>query len=320
MKRFMKGCAITALVLIVLGFILGAIGGNIRGRTAIQDVVEAITGGRVKLQLGPENWNAVGEAIMDQLAEEGYYDINDAVLFEDRYEIMEGDISRYTLEGNIGSLNVEIGGCTLYLEESKDSVFSLEAENTRKLQAYIENGTLYIKALRNGQIWNEPGSCKITLYVPEVYMKEKADIAVGAGAIEMENLNAADVYLEVGAGSVEAGRLQADSLDVNVGAGEVSIYEMQVRRLAGEVGVGYGYLKGDVTENADISCAMGSVDLFLGGAQPDYNYAVECGMGSVEIGSESYSGLAREQYVNNQAPRNINVDCAMGSVSIYFDR
>ena len=33
--------------------------------------MEAITGGRVKLQLGPENWNAVGEAIMDQLAEAG---------------------------------------------------------------------------------------------------------------------------------------------------------------------------------------------------------------------------------------------------------
>ena len=52
MKRFMKGCAITALIFVVLGLILGIVAGNARGRIAIQDAVEAITGGRVRLQLG----------------------------------------------------------------------------------------------------------------------------------------------------------------------------------------------------------------------------------------------------------------------------
>ena len=93
----------------------------------------------------------------------------------------------------------------------------------------------------------------------------------------------------------------------------------EARQLDGEVGVGQLYLEGNVTEHGDIQCSMGSVEMYLEMGEEDYNYAVECGMGSVEIGGRAYSGLAREQYVDNGAARQIDVDCAMGSVEIYFD-
>lgn len=317
MKRFMKGCAITALIFVVLGLILGIVAGNARGRIAIQDAVEAITGGRVRLQLG--GLREVGDDLMEQIGGEGYYDIEDAIPFADGYDILEGDVERYALTGDIRNLDIEIGGCVLYLEQSPDADFYLEAKNMKSLQGYVEGDTIYVKALRNGNIWDEIKNCEITLYVPQGVYLDGADMSVGAGSIQIEELYAGEISLEAGAGEITAQRLQADTLDMSVGAGLIEVYELEARQLDGEVGVGHLYLEGNVTEHGDIQCSMGSVEMYLEMGEEDYNYAVECGMGSVEIGGRAYSGLAREQYVDNGAARQIDVDCAMGSVEIYFD-
>ena len=322
MKRFMKGCAITALIFVVLGLILGIAAGNARGRIAIEDTVEAITGGRVRLQLGGfDSLREAGDDLMDQLEGQGFYDIEDAVPFVDGYDILEGDVERYALNGNIRNLDIEIGGCVLYLEQSPDEGFYLEAKNAKKLQGYVEGDTLYVKALRNGNIsiWNDIKNCKITLYVPWGVYFDSADLSVGGGQILIDELNAGELFLEAGAGEITAENLQADTLEMNVGAGNIELYEFETRSLYGEVGVGFLFLQGNVTEYGDIQCSMGSVEMYLEMKERDYNYAVECGMGSVEIGNRAYSGLSREQYVDNGAARRLDVNCAMGSVEIYFD-
>ena len=54
MKKFMKGCAITALVFGALGFILGMAGSAMAGRASIAEAVRNATGGRV--HMNPAAW------------------------------------------------------------------------------------------------------------------------------------------------------------------------------------------------------------------------------------------------------------------------
>lgn len=310
MKKFMKGCAVTALVLIVLGVVLAVAAGSIRGRIAIEDTVRAVTGGRVKLDLH----------LNPTSGDDGYYNIEDSDVFSKEYDIVEGNVERYSLGNNISKLDVEIGGCNLYVQESQDDEFYLEAENMRKMQSYVKEGTLHIKALRTGEIWDETKKCEIILYVPANYSFQEAEFEVGAGYIDIGTLTAGEVGLEAGAGSIEADLIQAQEVDASVGAGAISVYDMNVQDVSGEVGVGYMYLEGEISRRADMECSMGSLELYVRGAQTDFNYQVECGMGNLEIGEESYSGLAKETSINHQAAKNMDLECAMGSISVTFDR
>ena len=59
MKKFMKTCAIIALVMIVAGIALGIVASTRAGRSTISQVVEAATGGRVRLEFD-EGWGFFG--------------------------------------------------------------------------------------------------------------------------------------------------------------------------------------------------------------------------------------------------------------------
>ena len=66
-------------------------------------------------------------------------------------------------------------------------------------------------------------------------------------------------------------------------------------------------------------CGLGELDLTLTGTQEDYNYDLECGVGNLDVGSDSYSGLGREKSISNKgADRKLNLECGMGNISVDF--
>lgn len=320
MKRFMKGCAITALILVVLGMVMGAVAGTVRGRIAIEDTVEAITGGRLQVNFGRlGNWGlTLSEEIFGDIPDSSYYNLEDSMIFNEHYDILRGDVANHSLGSNIPKLDVEIGGCALYLEESPDEDFYLEAYNMKKLQSYVKDNTLHIKAARSGRIWEESMNCEIILYVPKDYHFDKVEMEVGAGLIAMEEINGDEMSFETGMGQITAEYIQASNLSMSAGMGEIVVNEMNVHKLDAETGMGHIYMEGAIVKKADIECSMGGVEILVYGAKKDYNYNVECGMGSTDIGGKSYSGLAREKYIDNGAAADMNVECAMGSVQISF--
>ena len=50
----------------------------------------------------------------------------------------------------------------------------------------------------------------------------------------------------------------------------------------------------------------------------DYNYELECDMGSIRIGDSKYSGPATERSINNRAGQWMEIACSVGSVDISF--
>lgn len=321
MKKFMKGCAITALILVVLGIVLGVIGSTARGSEAIARVVERVTGGRVRINLNLDEWEdwgiVVGDQISDSLGNVDY-DIKDSMSFNSHHDIQKGDIDKYRLEGEVTNLEIEAGGCTFRVEDSGDDFFYVEAESTGKFQAYVESSTLHIKTTTSAGHWNEISGGRITLYAPADYIYGEVEIDLGAGGLEFSGLHAAEASLEVGAGQIVIDGAEAERLEINVGVGRIELTDMTVTDLEAEVGMGELIAKGTVQGNIDAECSMGNLELVLAGKKEDFNYKLSGAMGNVTLGGESYGGFAQEKKIDNGAGRKMEIECSMGNVSIDF--
>lgn len=327
----MKGCAWTALILIVVGFILAFTASTVKGAEAIRQVVDNVTGGKVQVDLtGLDRWgifitegaeeltDGVREGldnleVLEELEDNVNYDIDASMIFADGFEILTGDISKNFSGEGILELDIEVGGCKFSMEESADGDFHVEAENTRKFQGYVSGNTLFIKGtMKTGS------DSEIVLQVPAGFSFERINMELGAGAMELGDMRAKELDLEVGAGQITADSLTVDSLLVAVGMGEIVIEDMQVNKLDAQVGMGNFRAEGAVNEKVIVECAMGNIDMKLAGSEKDYDYSIECGMGNVQIGGNTYSGLGNEKDIDNDADRKMDVECAVGNIEIRF--
>ncbi len=313
MKKFMKGCAITALILVVLGFIMVTISGTISGTAVINDVVGNVTDGKMKINLGNEDGFGIYIDENSLFGTEVEYDITDNMIFEKGYEIFHGDVEKYKVGNDIDILDIEVGGSEFVFQESEDENFYIEAMDTGKFQSYIKADTLFIKS---SQTFDNYG--KIVLYIPAAYEFEKVDVELGAGLLEVDVLAADAVDFEVGAGQITINFLRADDCKVEVGMGEILVDDMQVEDVKADVGMGHLLMNGLITGDFKGDCAMGSMELFLSGSEEDFNYALAGAVGNVSVGGREYGGFAQEKKVDNGADKKITLDCAVGSVLVEF--
>lgn len=338
MKKFMKGCGITALVMLLVGFILAAVAGAVRGRTSMMDVVEAATGGKIHLNVGnwgfPWGFNWYGDWFGDWFGDvaddwsDGIsdfaddwsdgFDIHDSTIFESGYDILKGNVEKYSLGNGFTDLDMDVGGCRLETRYSGDDSFYLEAKKIGKLQGYVKGSTLYIKSVNNVNHWDDTKNGTIILYIPQGYTFDSVDIELGAGVMKLQELKAQETQLEVGAGQIIVEKILSEELKATVGMGDIELDSMSAHILEAEIGMGSLVAKGQIGHSVDVVCSMGSVDMTLSGSQKEYNYQVESAMGSVELGGMSFSGLGQEQYIDNGADKDIKVECSMGGIVIKF--
>lgn len=322
MKKFMKVCAIIALILVLVGLALGIAGSTAKGRNTISEVVENVTGGRVRINLNPtdRNWGiTIGDDIFDSL-DEVNYDIKDSVSFDSNYPVLSGDIDKYSLEGTVANLEIEAGGCSFRVKESEDDSFYVEAKGVGKFQTYVENETLYMKTTTVARQWSEISGSKITLYVPANCNFGEIKINLGAGVLEFPNLHAENAALEVGAGQIEADGAEVQRLEINVGMGQIRLTDMNVTDLTAEVGMGELVAKGAVNGNVDAECSMGNLELRIAGKQEDFNYELSGAMGNLTLDGKSYSGFSQEKSIDNGAAKKMELDCSMGNVTVKFEK
>lgn len=341
MKNFMKGCAVTALIFAVLGSALAFVGSSVAGRTTIGQVVETVTKGRVHVD--PYRWwiwqVGMGDDIIDAgiadfdelLPEYGDSSVDDVageyqepveddpVTFVSEYEIAKGDVEKFCPGADIRNLEIDAGGCAFTVLESEDDFLYLEAYNAYKFQSYLKGATLHVKSeSKSGVNWTESDRCEIILYVPHGYRFEKVEADLGMGYLNFGDLYTDELSLEVGAGEIDITYLEARKAEISVGAGSVVIDDMSVDRLEAEVGMGSFQTGGKLSEEADIECAMGYVEMYLSGKESDFNYDLGGSMGNVEIGDMSFSGFGQEKKIVNGASKNIEAECSMGNITILF--
>lgn len=115
-----------------------------------------------------------------------------------------------------------------------------------------------------------------------------------------EGMTFEKVDLEIGASEAQIRDLVADKVDVAVGVGAATIQNLKVKNLDAETGVG-------------------QLTIELDGKAEDYSYNLDCGIGAVVIGENSYGGLGASHSVKNpDATCQMDIDCGIGEVVIVF--
>ena len=187
MRKFMKGCAITALIFILLGLILGVSGSLGNGSTHFSpgEILSAVTLGRISEEKVDDWSDGVTEQIRENMGDV-HYDLEDKVDYDSDYEVKSGKIELYVLGDDsqgITDLQVQAGGCVMKIRVSEDNCFRVEADGMRKFQGYVEGGTIEIRGTSKASS-NSEGNLggSICLYVPEGYYFENTSLDLGAGS------------------------------------------------------------------------------------------------------------------------------------------
>lgn len=334
MKKFLKFCIIGAVSMLLIGFLITAAISIIKGQDYLNEFLWQVTDGRIAAwmqkayqledggktllqNVGEGTGNLIGE-VMDSYEEFEGYDIEDSTMFDENYSVESGNIDKI-LDGLDASwLKIELGGCTLEILNSQDGMARIVTQNAGKFQAYQDGKELCIRAIRNAK--ENAESSKITLYIPEGYAWEEADVEVGAGYIYISQINAKELELEAGAGKITADAITAEKLSLSVGAGDMHIADTQVSNLEASVGMGNLNFQGAVSGNIEAECSMGNMTIQLRGAYKDYDYEIECVAGNIYLGENQYGDAVKEQTINNGTGHKVDLECSMGNIKVTFDK
>lgn len=186
---------------------------------------------------------------------------------------------------DIDSLKLQAGAakCQIILwdeEEWKVKGINMPASFSAKKSG----GWLKVSCTYSGmKFWENRSDTVMEIYVPKDVVLSEVELESGVGEI-----------------SIEDGFLICENLELECGVGECDIYA-------------------DVKREAKIEGGVGAVQLTLVGKEEDYDFDLECGLGSIKIGDDEFEGAGVERRIDNEAERGISVECGIGSVEIVFE-
>ena len=272
MKRFIKICALTGLILLRAGI----------GITS----VSAALGGRYSSYLPRRIWSMVWDD--DDYMDHGWNDD-----FSDTWNSGKGWVSwtEDTLrpDGNhdqdpgafssTRKLDIDVDKCILRVYEKED-ISQIEVNVNDKYnatQCYMDKDTLKIKR-------------------------------------EQKHRRGEDIRIEV---LVPTG-YEFDKISVDIGAAECQFSQIHTNKLDIDTGVGAVTFTGTVAGDVELETGVGDVTLNLANPEQDYNYRIECGVGTIRVGGSSYTMLSHETHINNNAPYSMELECGVGSITVNF--
>lgn len=330
MNKFMRGCLLTALVMLIVGCVICGVCWLFGGFRQLDQINGLANIPFFHYQGNGLHWSF---GFGDDESEFG------KDWEKERYlRIKDGETVSFQAS-SFRELDLELGACTLYLQESADDQIYVSVEGNVLRHYYLVDGSTF--RVRNaGKTIIAGKSDKVYLKIPKDFLFDEADVTIGAGTLEGGALRAGDlsmdvgagecsldeilgneVSLNVGAGAIRTESLNAEKLDLDVGAGEFRLKGVSVtRELDLELGMGNAEIDGTVTGNMNVDCGMGNVTMRLTGSEDDHAYEVDCGMGSVEIGNRNYGGFSTEQKWNSGQGSVFEIECNMGNVKISFDK
>lgn len=369
MKKFTKGCLMTALVLFLVGLVLSVVCGLLGGFRQLSEM-----GGWSTI---PFSWyrDVDGDWRIGFLRSTGYdrnnleniKEIADIEALEDIEDIedieeirasidremestlkrLEGDKEQLALTAEtLGSLEIDVEDCNVLILESPDAyVWFLVDGNANRPYYTIENEHGRSELSIENEVehhfgnWRKGANDTVYLWLPKGCALEECDIEMGAGfmgsifinarqmkvnlgagLIETDGFEADKVSLLVGAGEILADRITAREADFEIGAGHLAIDELTVSgEVDLEVSMGLAEIAGTLPGDLDMECDMGEIVMRLTGSEDDHSYNVECGMGSVSVGSYSRSGFATVKSWNGGKNSKFDINCNMGNVTVTFE-
>lgn len=235
-------------------------------------------------------------------------------------------ISGIILGGRLDDLNFINKVSTININEEYQDINSLELNlkygeikikngETFKIEGIVPDNISFESSVKNGKwtindnkknkivmLWSgfSSNNYDVTIYIPSNTVLDEININIGACKLDMDELIANSVKINVGAGSLNVNKINAKSAKINCGAGKVSINSATLSK-------------------SEIECGVGSININLNGKQDAYNYDITTGIGSINIGDNTYSGFGSTRTIENvNSDNRIKLDCGVGSINVEF--
>lgn len=343
MKRFTKGCLLTALAAFILGAAICSVGGLLGGFRQLEGLnIKGITGIPFRYHDGTDGirygfgWDDDWD---DDVEWAKYKDWN-------RFDGTGGGTQLNLTADTLRNLYIQAGACELFVKESQNDHVWLEINGADDNFRYREEDgdTLRIVRRPDWVFWNWARNqvdvvTKVYLYLPKDAYLNYLEVYFGAGNMESIELNAREAEVEVGAGVCTFdGLTVTDCMEINAGAGQINIGKMDVNEVDIEAGVGQIYIEnarvgdsadvmvgvgeikfyGIVHGNLDVECDLGNVTMRMEDREKDHNYEIECSMGNVRVGNITYTSLGETKDIYNGSNSTFDIECSLGNVNISF--
>ena len=203
----------------------------------------------------------------------------------------------YQLKYQPTKLDIELKYDELILEEGDSFCVRVYDDNGKNVTVKESSDTLKVRSTKKLS-----KTRKVCISYPEDVKLQELEIEMGAGTVYLNrDIETEKLSVEMGAGEFDSKNpVTAEEADLEIGTGSMTFADLSAKKISGE-------------------CGLGELDLTMTGTQEDYNYDLECGVGNLDVGSDSYSGLGREKSISNTgADRKLDLECGMGNVSVNF--
>lgn len=311
MKKFTKGALITCLVLFLTGIIVIIGGVASAGPKAFQDGFDSLRN---------SNWFHINGWNWDLHFGDGDE--------WDSSTIFKGETKDYAYDkSTVHTVVVDSAYGKVDIKEADTDQINVKVTGKRtstKYSCILENGELILKGEHKSKLVNigDGNALEILITVPketnlkllkldfyagEVFVDlptsdlDDSDFNVDAGKLTVSNLNSTKLVIDIGAGEMDGDHLKCETAVIDCGMGETDIDNFSV------------------TKKLDASVGMGEITLNMNGKRNDYNYEISCGMGNLQVGDQSYSGLSNDATIDNDAQADVKLDCGMGNLEVNFE-
>ncbi|MBR6664716.1 MAG: DUF4097 family beta strand repeat protein [Lachnospiraceae bacterium] len=295
MKKVTRFLGLLIVILFLGGIVLVLLGGTMTDWPDMRFVGDKIFFGD-GISIDRDVFTKVETA----LEKNAIFHIGDNDMFADDEKVWQGDVPKTKVASDsVKNWNLELGGCNFVEKFSEDDAYYVEYKGKGKSQAYVKGDELFVKVLNSSNISIDEENC-FTLYIPAEVELDKAEIELGAGKAMVGGFIAKEMKSSIGAGELFLTATKLGKVEVEVGAGKCTIWS-------------------EITDELKAECAMGSLELKLKGKEEDFDYKIEAVSGSVSLGGQQYSGLAKEKEIDNDADKKMELECAMGSIQVNFE-
>ena len=291
MKKFTKGMLIAAGIFAAAGIGLTAAGG-VMGAS-----MSELTGvNSLKRILWMTEWDDDHDDY-DDIDDDDYVDHDGMEYSAEVGNESSTDGTVYQLKYQPTKLDIELKYDELILEEGDSFCVRVYDDSGKNVTVKESSDTLKVRSTKKLS-----KTRKVHISYPEDVKLQELEIEMGAGTVYLNrDIETEKLSVEMGAGEFDSKNpVTAEEADLEIGTGSMTFADLSAKKISGE-------------------CGLGELDLTMTGTQEDYNYDLECGVGNLDVGSDSYSGLGREKSISNTgADRKLDLECGMGNVSVDF--
>lgn len=299
MKLFTKIALWMAGILASIGIICMILAWGMGVRPA--DVQKMVRDGKFAITSNTGGgWNIFGTMVTGEITD---------TIEENVQEITSDEVESNKEEIEISYLckNIEVEYGAGILDISYGDVSNIQIIQENVLGFFIETDekeqSLFIQGNPDSaHVWGveDTSDMHLTIILPKDSKLEEMKLEIGASKANISDITAETISVKTGAGVTELSNVSADEMNLELGAGQLIGKNISVGNLEAEAGVG-------------------EADIEISGAETDYSYEVECGIGDVAIGENFYGGVAAKQKVTNpDAGGYMDISCGIGAVTIHF--